>query len=83
MKIKDIINHINKLIEQLAPKEYKQKWKVGVADGSVAFAANGVQLSTEANRQNFYPESVYYAVNDELITYWFQTNGNQMNYSLY
>lgn len=34
-----IINHINKLIEQIAPKEYKEKWKVGVADGTVAFGS--------------------------------------------
>lgn len=52
------------------------------SDGTVAFAANGTQLSTEADRQNFYPESVYDAVNDELITYWFQTNGSQSNYGI-
>ena len=46
-------------------------------DGSVAFVANGTQLSTEMNRQNFYPESVYDSVNDELTTYWSQTDGNQ------
>lgn len=34
-----IINHINRLIEQIAPKEYKEKWKVGVADGTVAFGS--------------------------------------------
>ncbi|NQV19735.1 MAG: carboxypeptidase regulatory-like domain-containing protein [Armatimonadetes bacterium] len=47
------------------------------SDGSFAFAANGVQLSSETNRQNFYPESVYNAVSGELITYWSQTDGNQ------
>ena len=52
------------------------------SDGSVAFIANGAQLSTEINRQNFYLESVYFAVNDELITYWFQTDGNQNNYGI-
>ena len=47
------------------------------SDGTVALAANGTQLSTETNRQNFYPESVYDSVNDELTTYWSQTDGNQ------
>jgi len=52
------------------------------SDGSVGFAANGVQLSTETNRQNFYPEAVYDAANDELITYWSQTDGNQNNHGI-
>ena len=34
-----IITHVNKLIENLAPEEYKQKWKVSVTDGSVAFGS--------------------------------------------
>ncbi len=34
-----IINHVNQLIENIAPKEYKKKWKVGVGDGSVAFGS--------------------------------------------
>ncbi len=52
------------------------------SDGSVALTANGVQLSTEANRQNFYPESVYNAANNELITYWSQTDGAQNNHGI-
>lgn len=52
------------------------------SDGSVAFTANGVQLSTEANRQNFYPESVFNVGNDELITYWSQTDGAQNNHGI-
>ncbi len=52
------------------------------SDGSVAFTANGVQLSTEMNRQNFYPESVYDAGNNELITYWSQTDGGQSNHGI-
>ena len=52
------------------------------SDGSIAFTANGVQLSTEANCQNFYPESVYDAGNDELITYWSQTDGAQNNHGI-
>ena len=31
----DIINSVNKLIAEIAEPEYKQKWQVGVADGSV------------------------------------------------
>ncbi len=34
-----IINEVNKLIVDLAPKEYKEKWQVNVADGSVAFGS--------------------------------------------
>jgi len=35
----DIINDVNKLIAEIAEPEYKQKWQVGVADGSVAFGS--------------------------------------------
>ena len=34
-----IIDKLNVLIEKIAPSEYKQKWKVNVADGSVCFGA--------------------------------------------
>ena len=34
-----IINQLNVLIEKIAPKEYKQSWKVNVADGSVMFGS--------------------------------------------
>jgi len=34
-----IINDFNLLIEQIAEKEYREKWKVNVADGSVAFGS--------------------------------------------
>jgi elongation factor 2 len=33
------IDNINNLIENLAPEEFKEKWKVGVAEGSVAFGS--------------------------------------------
>lgn len=35
----DIINSVNKLIFEIAEPEYKQKWQVNVADGSVAFGS--------------------------------------------
>ena len=38
-KFISIINNVNKLIEAIAPEEYKQKWKIGVQDGSVAFGS--------------------------------------------
>jgi len=38
-KFISIIGHVNKLIEQIAPEGYKEKWKVSVADGSVAFGS--------------------------------------------
>ena len=34
-----IIEHINELIENIAPEGYKEKWKVGVGEGSVAFGS--------------------------------------------
>ncbi len=34
-----IINSVNKLIAEIAEPEYKQKWQVNVADGSVAFGS--------------------------------------------
>ncbi|MBU0893924.1 MAG: elongation factor EF-2 [Nanoarchaeota archaeon] len=34
-----IIEHVNELIENIAPQGYKEKWKVGVGEGSVAFGS--------------------------------------------
>jgi elongation factor 2 len=34
-----IIDHVNILIEQIAPEGYKEKWKVGVSEGTVAFGS--------------------------------------------
>ncbi|MBU2612493.1 MAG: GTP-binding protein, partial [Nanoarchaeota archaeon] len=34
-----IIDHVNRLIHQIAPEEYKEKWKVSVGDGTVAFGS--------------------------------------------
>ncbi len=34
-----IINQLNVLIEKIAPPEFKEKWKVNVADGSVCFGS--------------------------------------------
>ncbi|MFH1787503.1 MAG: elongation factor EF-2 [archaeon] len=34
-----IIEHVNELIEQIAPEGYKEKWKVGVGEGTVAFGS--------------------------------------------
>ncbi len=38
-KFVEVINEVNRLIEQIAPEEYKQKWKVSVQEGSVAFGS--------------------------------------------
>ncbi len=35
----DIINSVNKLISEIAEPEYKEKWQVSVADGTVAFGS--------------------------------------------
>lgn len=34
-----VINHVNELIENIAPEGYKEKWKVSVSDGSVSFGS--------------------------------------------
>jgi elongation factor 2 len=34
-----VINHVNQLISKIATEEYKEKWKVNVADGSVCFGS--------------------------------------------
>lgn len=38
-KFVSIIDHVNRLIEQIAPEGYKEKWKVGVGEGTVAFGS--------------------------------------------
>ena len=38
-RLKKIIEEFNVLIEQIAEKDFKQKWKVNVNDGSVAFGS--------------------------------------------
>ncbi|MEX0933104.1 MAG: elongation factor EF-2 [Candidatus Pacearchaeota archaeon] len=38
-KFISIIDHINELISNIAPEGYKEKWKVGVGEGSVAFGS--------------------------------------------
>lgn len=38
-RIVNIIMEFNQLVEQIAETEYKQKWKVNIADGSVAFGS--------------------------------------------
>ncbi len=38
-KFISVIDHVNELIENIAPEGYKEKWKVGVGEGSVAFGS--------------------------------------------
>jgi len=38
-KFISIIEHVNELIEAIAPEGYKEKWKVGVGEGTVAFGS--------------------------------------------
>ncbi|MFB6246620.1 MAG: elongation factor EF-2 [Candidatus Pacearchaeota archaeon] len=38
-KFINIIDHVNRLIKQIAPEGYKEKWQVSVSDGSVAFGS--------------------------------------------
>src|SRR3989344_2090160 len=39
IRFKKIIDHFNLLIEQIAEADFRDKWKVGVADGSVIFGS--------------------------------------------
>ncbi len=38
-KFISVIDHVNELIEAIAPEGYKEKWKVGVGEGSVTFGS--------------------------------------------
>ncbi len=38
-KFTSIISNVNKFIEGAAPKEYREKWKINVQDGSVCFGS--------------------------------------------
>ena len=38
-KFISVIEHVNELIENIAPEGYKEKWKVGVGEGSVSFGS--------------------------------------------
>ena len=38
-RLLELVNSVNRLIEQYAPEEYAEKWKVSVADGSVCFGS--------------------------------------------
>ncbi len=38
-RFQEIIAEINKMIDQMAPEEFKDEWKVSVQDGSVAFGS--------------------------------------------
>ncbi|MEA3329234.1 MAG: elongation factor EF-2 [Nanoarchaeota archaeon] len=53
-KFMKIITHVNKLIKEIAPEGYKEKWQVSVADGSVAFgsAYNNWALSVPFMKKN-------------------------------
>jgi elongation factor 2 len=49
-----IITHVNKLIREIAPEDYKEKFQVNVADGSVAFgsAFNNWAMSVPYMKEN-------------------------------
>jgi hypothetical protein len=52
------------------------------SDGSVEFTLNGVELSTEAGREKFYPEIAFNPATNELYAYWFETDSDQNNYGI-
>ena len=53
------------------------------SDGTVGFTANGVELSTQAARENFYPKIAFNSTSLELYTYWMETDSNQNQRGLY
>ena len=48
-KFVKIINHVNRLINEIADKEFKDKWKVNVMDGSVCFGSAFHNWAMSAN----------------------------------
>jgi hypothetical protein len=52
------------------------------SDGNVEFTVNGVELSTEGNREKFYPEIAFNPTTNELYAYWFETNSNQNSWGI-
>ncbi len=52
------------------------------SDGTVEFIVNGVELSTEGNREKFYPEIAFNPATNELYVYWFATDSNQNNWGI-
>ena len=38
-KFINIISEVNRLIKQIAPEEYKEKWQVSIENGTVAFGS--------------------------------------------
>ena len=53
------------------------------SDGTVGFTANGIELSTQAARENYYPTIAFNSTNWELYTYWMETNSDQNQRGLY
>ena len=53
------------------------------SDGSVGFADDGVELSTQAARENYYPKIAFNSSTEELYVYWMETDGDQNQRGLY
>ncbi|MDA3814149.1 MAG: T9SS type A sorting domain-containing protein [Candidatus Cloacimonetes bacterium] len=53
------------------------------SDGSVGFTANGVELSTQVSRENYYPQIAFNSNPWELYTYWMETDSDQNQRGLY
>ena len=78
-RITKIIIEFNKLIEEIAEKEYKKKWQVNIQDGSVAFgsARENWALSLhfmQKKRITFKDILNAYKLNDEEKKKWFWEN---------
>lgn len=53
------------------------------SDGSVGFTANGVELSIQTSRENYYPKIAFNSNTWELYTYWMETDSAQNQRGLY
>lgn len=52
------------------------------ADGTLAFAANGVHVTTEMNYHQFYPKTAFDPATQETYIFWNRENGNQDQWGL-
>ncbi len=53
------------------------------SDGTLGFTANGVELSTQAARENYYPKIAFNPTSWELYTFWMETDSDQNQRGLY
>lgn len=53
------------------------------SDGSIGFTDDGIELSTQSSRENYYPKIAFNTSTWELYVYWMETDSNQIQRGLY